>query len=148
MYDILHSIGIQSPPASVYNALATREGLANWWTSDTQGNSKVGGVVKFRFGDRGFIDMKVRELEPAKRVAWEVVGGPEAWIGTEVIWDLRQEDGSTVLLFKHQGWQEPVEFMHHCSTKWAVFLMGLKSLVEKGRGDPWPNDVHISLNGD
>jgi hypothetical protein len=37
MYDILHSIGIQSSPASVSNALATREGLANWRTNDTKG---------------------------------------------------------------------------------------------------------------
>jgi hypothetical protein len=34
------------------------------------------------------------------------------------------------VLFKHQGWKEPVEFMHHCSTKWAVFLLSLKSLLE------------------
>ena len=38
------------------------------------------------------------------------------------------------LLFKHEGWREPVEFMHHCSTKWAIFLMSLKSLVETGKG--------------
>ena len=33
--------------------------------------------------------------------------------------------------------------MHHCSTKWAVFLMSLKSLVETGKGDPYPNDIKI-----
>jgi len=38
--------------------LSTREGLAAWWTSDTQGDGKVGGVLKFRFGNGGF-DMKV-----------------------------------------------------------------------------------------
>lgn len=148
MVDILHRVGIQSPPASIYNALATREGLANWWTNDTQGDSKVGGVVKFRFGERGFIDMKVLELKPAQRVVWEVVGGPQDWIGTEVHWDIKPEGDNTAILFKHQGWREPVEFMHHCSTKWGVFLMGLKSMVETGKGDPWPNDVHISNNGD
>jgi hypothetical protein len=36
-----------------------------------------------------------------------------------------------------------VEFMHHCSTKWAVFLLSLKSLVETGQGAPEPNDVKI-----
>ena len=38
--------------------------------------------------------------------------------------------------------------MHHCSTKWAMFLMSLKSLVETGTGAPFPNDVHISNKGD
>ena len=26
--------------------------------------------------------------------------------------------------------------MHHCSTKWATFLVSLKSLVETGTGSP------------
>ncbi len=38
--------------------------------------------------------------------------------------------------------------MHHCSTKWAMFLMSLKAFVETGRGAPFPNDVHISNKGD
>ena len=42
------------------------------------------------------------------------------------------------------GWKEPVEFMHHCSTKWATYLMSLKSLVETGKGEPNPNDVNVS----
>jgi hypothetical protein len=33
--------------------------------------------------------------------------------------------------------------MHHCSTKWAIFLMSLKSLAETGRGQPSPGDVRI-----
>ena len=33
--------------------------------------------------------------------------------------------------------------MHHCGTRWAVFLMSLKSLVETGKGSPDPNDVKI-----
>jgi hypothetical protein len=33
--------------------------------------------------------------------------------------------------------------MDHCSTKWATFLLSLKSLVETGRGAPAPNDVRI-----
>lgn len=38
--------------------------------------------------------------------------------------------------------------MHHCSTKWAMFLMSLKSLVETGKGAPYPEDVQISNTGD
>lgn len=36
-----------------------------------------------------------------------------------------------------------MEFMHHCSTKWAIFLMSLKSLLETGKGMPNPNDIKI-----
>ncbi|WP_406230819.1 SRPBCC domain-containing protein [Nocardia sp. NBC_01009] len=144
MVDILHRVGIKSAPAEVYAALTTTEGLADWWATNTRGEgTDVGGVLQFRFSAGGF-DMKVLELVPDKRVLWEVVDGPEEWIGTHVNWDLDQVDDYTIVLFKHEGWKEPVEFMHHCSTKWAVFLMSLKSLIETGKGAPDPHDVQIS----
>jgi uncharacterized protein YndB with AHSA1/START domain len=143
MADILHKVGIKSSsPDDVYGALATVEGLSGWWTRDTRGESKVGGVMQFRFGTGGF-DMKVRELGPAKRVLWQVIDGPEEWVGTKISFDLKQSDDWTIVLFKHEGWKEPVEFMHHCSTKWGVFLLSLKSLLETGKGGPWPNEIKL-----
>ena len=143
MVDILHRAGIRSSSVdAAYKALTTREGLSGWWTTDTQGDGSVGGVLQFRFGAGG-IDMKVLELDPDKRVLWQVVDGPAEWIGTKVNWDLKQEGDWTIVLFKHQGWKEPVEFMHHCSTKWGVFLLSLKSLLETGKGAPAPNDTKL-----
>ena len=143
MPDILHKVGIKSASSSdVYEALTTIEGLSAWWTTTTQGDNNIGGVLQFRFGNGGF-DMKVLELDPARRVLWQVVDGPEEWIGTKISFDLRREGDWTIVLFKHAGWKEPVEFMHHCSTKWAVFLLSLKSLLETGNGAPWPNEIKL-----
>jgi uncharacterized protein YndB with AHSA1/START domain len=148
MLDILHRVGIKSSTSNVYRALTTLQGLAGWWTTDTQGSSDVGGVIEFHFGTRGRIDMKVLELDPDKRVVWQVVDGPQDWIGSKVSFELKQEGEQTTLLFKHAGWKEQSEFMHHCSTKWATFVMSVKALVETGKGAPFPDDVHISLNWD
>lgn len=143
MVDILHRVGIASSTQDhVYEALTTLEGLSGWWASDTHGNTTIGGVLQFRF-EAGGIDMRVLELDPAKHVLWQVTDGPEEWIGTTVSWDLRQDGDYTIVLFKHQGWKEPVEFMHHCSTKWGVFMVSLKSLVETGKGAPAPRDIKI-----
>ena len=148
MVDILHRVGMKASVDQVYQALATRAGLAGWWTVDTQGESKVGGVVKFRFSDGtrdiGGFDMQVLELRPGRRVLWQVADGPEEWVGTRISFDLKHEDDYAIVLFKHEGWKEPVEFMHHCSTKWAIFLMSLKALVETGKGTPSPNEARIS----
>jgi uncharacterized protein YndB with AHSA1/START domain len=148
MVDILHRVGIKASSKDVYKALATRDGLAAWWTTDTQGQSEVGGNIKFRFTaegrDIGGFEMKVLELRPAERVLWQVVDGPPEWIGTKVQFDLKQDDDYAIVLFKHEDWKEPGEFMHHCSTKWALFLMSLKALVETGKGAPSPGDVQIS----
>ena len=143
MVDILHKVGIKgTSPDDVYRALSTLDGLSGWWTTDTRGESKVGGTILFRFGGGGF-DMKVLGLDPGKRVAWQVVDGPVEWIGTKISFALRQEGEWTLVFFKHEGWKEPVEFMHHCSTKWAVFLLSLKSLLETGEGAPWPNETKL-----
>lgn len=144
MPDILHRVGLEAAsPNDAYKALATMEGLSGWWTEETQGESVVDGVIQFRFGAKGGFDMKVLALEPGKRVLWQVVDGPGEWIGTKVSFELKQDGDYTIVLFKHQGWKEPAEFMHHCSTKWALFLMSLKSFVETGKGAPHPNDVSI-----
>ena len=144
MVDILHRVGVSTPsPDKVYEALTTIEGLAGWWTDDTTGTAEVGGVVQFRFPPGGF-DMEVVEQRPNESVEWKVVDGPEEWIGTTVNWQLRQDGDYTIVMFKHQDWKEPVEFMHHCSTKWATYLMSLKSLVETGKGAPAPRDVHVA----
>lgn len=147
MVDILHRIGVTSSPDDVYAALTTVDGLAGWWTEDTKGDGNVGGVIRFRFAgapEPGGFDMKVMEVQPAELVLWEVVDGPAEWIGTQIRFELTQEDGFTIVLFRHEGWKEPVEFMYHCSTKWATFLMSLKKLVETGKGEPAPHDVKIS----
>lgn len=144
MIDILHRVGILSTPDKVYAALTTHQGLSSWWTDEVRGDgATVGDVVHFQFGNNGFFDMKVLEADPEQRALWEVVDGPREWIGTHVSWDLRREGDYTIVLFKQAGWKEPVEFMHHCSTKWAVFLLSLKALVETGKGTPFPDDVKI-----
>ena len=145
MVDILHRVAVaKTSPADAYEALTTIDGLAGWWTTDTTGDAAEGGVIAFRFPPGGF-DMKVLATTPHEHVRWEVVDGPQEWIGTTIDWRLRADGDWTVVMFEHQGWAEPVEFMHHCSTKWATYLMSMKDLLETGAGAPAPGDVHIAF---
>jgi hypothetical protein len=139
MADIYIESGLSRP--WTYKALATREGLA-WWTDDTRGKATSAGCSNSALAPGGF-DMKVLELHPSKRVLWQVADGPKEWSGTKVSWELRQDSEYVIVLFTHQGWKEPVEFMHHCSTKRAVFLLSLKSLIETGKDTPDPHDSKI-----
>lgn len=144
MSNILHRVGIKtSSIEDVYKVLTTEKGLAGWWTSDTKGEGdQVGNIIKFQFGPGGF-DMKVKKLQAPSLVEWEVVDGAAEWIGTTISFELKKEGDYVILLFKQQGWVEPVEFMYHCSTKWGVFMLSIKSLVETGKGQPSPDDVKI-----
>lgn len=148
MSSIIHRIGIRAPASRVYQALATTEGLAGWWTRDTAGRSAVGDRIVFTFrnpaGDElGGFGMEVLELSPGQRVRWRVASGPAEWVDTHVGFTLTELEGMTIVLFGHRGWREEVEFMAHCSMKWAVFLLSLRDLVERGAGQPAPDDVKI-----
>ncbi|MBO9632672.1 MAG: SRPBCC domain-containing protein [Chitinophagaceae bacterium] len=144
MPDILHRVGIKtSSIEAVYRALTTRDGLAGWWTTNTKGEGdKVGNIIEFRFGAGGF-DMRVKKLMAPHQVEWELAEGPEEWMPTTIQFDLKQDGEYVIVLFKHLNWKEPVEFMHHCSTKWAVFLVSLKKMIETGKGNPDPIDIKI-----
>ncbi len=146
MPDILHRVGMQGSPAKVYDAIATTTGLSHWWITGTSGETSVGGVVKVRpergRNEDGF-DMRVIESKPGEVVRWQCEGGPPEWIGTQLTFRLLEKGPETYVLFTHAGWKDPVEFMHHCSTKWAVFLMSLKNWIEREEGRPHPYDVKI-----
>ncbi|MGL5116704.1 MAG: SRPBCC family protein [Beijerinckiaceae bacterium] len=141
--DILHKVAAKASTDAFYGALTTIDGLAGWWTNNTQGEARIGSVITFRFGTLGFFAMKVLEMRPASRVVWEVQEGPPDWTDTQIIFDLKQEGEYAIVLFRHAGWNEASEGMHHCSTKWAVFMLSLKALVETGKGQPAPGDIKI-----
>ena len=148
MMDIVHRVGIKAPAAQVFDALATIDGLAGWWTRHTSGSSTVGGQVHFLFhtadgGEIGGFGMDVLELTPGATVRWRVKDGPAEWVGTDIEFQLVPQDDFTIVMFGHRRWREPGEFMAHCSTKWATFLLSLRDLVETGAGRPAPQDLKI-----
>ena len=145
--DIAHRVGIRSSSEAVYEALASRRGVAAWWTESTTGEVRAGGTFDVRFMSRGEeiggMTMKILELRPSELVLWEVMAGPAEWIGTTIRFSLKQEGDYCIVLFTHENWAEQVEVMRHCSMKWAIFMMSLKALVETGAGQPSPRDVKI-----
>jgi uncharacterized protein YndB with AHSA1/START domain len=140
MSDILHRVGIDVPAEKVYAALSTIDGLQHWWVHDTAGETAKGKTINF-----GFCQMEVVESKPGSLVHWKCKNGPSEWLGTEVFFRLEYKRDQTFVIFRHANWKEPVEFMHHCSTKWATFLLSLKDYLETGSGRPTPNDLKIHV---
>ena len=148
MVDIIHRIGIRKSRAEVYGALTTTQGLANWWTEETEGHEQPGGKIEFTFrsekGDvKGKMVMQVEKLEAGNLACWRCIDGPPEWIGTNINFSLSEQDGQTIVIFSHTGWPGASDFMAHCSMKWAVFLLSLRDYVETGKGRPSPGDLKI-----
>lgn len=148
MVDIIHRVGIRAPISRVYEAVATVQGVAGWWSEEANGVSEPGGRIDINFRAAsgevlGGMEMVVTTLTPDNEVRWRFEAGPQEWIGTDAVFNLSQDGEYTVVRFGHLNWREQVEFTAHCCTKWATFLLSLKDFVETGQGRPAPHDLKI-----
>jgi uncharacterized protein YndB with AHSA1/START domain len=144
---INHQVGIKATPENVYRALTETEKLAQWWTTDTKGRgAKVGDTLEFWFNGHSFCqNFNVKELEPGKRVVWKAPKGQGAgeWEDTEIAFNLSADEKQTFIQFRHTGWKESSDFQGHCSMRWAVFLLSLRDVLERGKGRPIPYDLEV-----
>lgn len=148
MHDIRHRIGTAAAPGDVFAAIATREGLRGWWTTDVRGDESPGGSLEFYFGGpEPAAVMEVVDHLTGERVVWRCTAGPDEWVDTTFTFEVRADEAETALMFTNAGWREPVPFLHHCSTKWAFFLLGLKASLEGAPGVAFPDDTPISAWG-
>ena len=144
MPDILHLIKINVPIERVYQAIATAEGIRNWWTREADLDETVGGTGEFRFSaygaNRHATSVSIEELKPPFRVAWKTISSfrPE-WSGTTITFELRQEGNATVVLFAHRDFAQPDESFALFNTGWAYYLVSLRQYLETGHGAPSPD---------
>ena len=142
MAAIYHQVGIKAPLENVFNAIATTEGVSHWW-APTKGNPESGGELAFMFNEHHVLAL-VSDYQSNKRIEWTVQGDAGEWLNTRICFNLEQLDDQVIINFQHADWQQATEFMGHCSTKWAVFLLSLKDYLETGTGKPFPHDIHIN----
>lgn len=134
------------PPAAVYAALTTPDGLRGWWTQDCDVAAEVGGTIHLRFGHT-HKDMRIERLDPGREVRWQCTGAhiavaqisrKDEWVGTRIAFHLAPEGkGRTRMEFEHVGLVPAFECYSLCSDGWRYFLGSLQQFVETGRGSPY-----------
>lgn len=143
MVNVTHRIATKAPLDSAIAAINTLPGLASWWTPHVTGSPEAGGLLQFRFeGPDTGMDMQVQESN-STCVEWRCVAGPEEWLDTLISFHLHANDQGTDIYFAHKGWAQESPFHYFCSMKWAAFLLSLKSYLDNGKGQPFPNDIQI-----
>jgi uncharacterized protein YndB with AHSA1/START domain len=142
MADIYHQVGVRTDIEKAYRALTTLDGLSGWWTKTT-GDTVESGRLNFHFKDID-IEMSIIQLKPVNKVAWQCTEKEGEWKDTTITFDLEQAEDQVFVNFSHRGWAAQTSLCAHCSTKWAVFLLSLKDYLETGKGQPFPNDVHVN----
>lgn len=142
MASINHLFHINASKEKVFEALTTIKGLSNWWTNNITGDSKVGGIINFRFSGFGGPDMKVKEIKPNESVTWECVDGPEGWIGHIFTFQLDTNDNKTRVRFEQSGWKETDDFYASCNFSWGRYMESLRQLCQTGKGEAFGSNEY------
>ncbi len=139
-YSIKHLFHINASKQKVFEAISSINGLSNWWTIQTTGNTAVGGIIQFRFATMGGMDMKVTELKPNESVAWECVASDHGWIGNTFSIRLDENDGKTRIRFSHNGFTEQDDSYASVCFSWARYMESLRQFCQTGKGEAFGSE--------
>jgi uncharacterized protein YndB with AHSA1/START domain len=138
--DIVHGIEIHADPKAVFDTIATRSGLAAFWTPDVQGDDHEGGELSFGFSGAPMrLPVRVSRLDPPREIAWDCPGGFPFWEGTTVRWSIEPSEHGAKVVFRHDGFPDvqPEYDFGSIATTWGQIVTKLKEVVESG-GTPNP----------
>jgi len=142
MATIKHLFHIAAPREQVYEAISTIEGLSNWWTAQTSGDSSPGGIIEFRFGDMG-PDFKVVGLKEHEEVKWECTAGLYGWQDGIITISLDENEGKTRVRFHHEGLEGPDDVVAAFNFSWGRYLTSLRQYCQTGEGAAFGSKQYI-----
>ncbi len=138
--DIMLAIEVHAEPKAVFDTVATRSGLAAFWTPDVKGNDAEGGELTFGFAQApARLPMRVSRLNAPSAIEWESPGGWPFWEDTTVSWSFDASEQGTKVELRHLGFSEemPEYDLGSIAMTWAMVVGRLKDVVESG-GAPNP----------
>lgn len=133
---------VRATPAEAYAAILDPRA---WWGKTIEGDTdRLGAEWTYRYKDLHFSRQRTAELEPAKRVVWDVVDSElsfladrKEWRGTRLVFDLAAKGNGTEIVFTHLGLKPEVECYDICTDAWTGLITGsLRTLIETGAGEP------------
>lgn len=143
--DYTARITIASDPETVFDAITTVGGLADWW-NPVSGSGEEGGELRFDMGrTEGPLVISVHTAQRATVVVWNVLACPflPDWDGTTITFDLgRGDDGQCELFFRHHGLTPQLDCYDICQPSWDHYLLtSLRAYVTAGTGSPHGSDA-------
>jgi uncharacterized protein YndB with AHSA1/START domain len=138
--DIVLGIEVHAEPKAVFDTVATRSGLASFWTPDVEGDEHEGGELTFGFAQApARLPMRVTTLDAPNTIEWSATHSWPFWDGTTVTWSFEGSEHGTKVTFRHTGWADemPDYDFGSIGLTWATVMSRLKDVVESG-GTPNP----------
>lgn len=134
---------VEKPIESVFEAILE---VRNWWIGDVSGQyAKVGDSFRYSYKTYHDSTQTLVKIEKSKTLVWLVtksflsfVDDPNEWLGTQLIFELKQDGDGTLVVFTHKGLTPQSECYENCSLGWQHYILtSLKNYIEHGEGiDP------------
>lgn len=138
MADIIQEFTVKASPARVFQAMATPEGLACWWTKTSAGKPEAGAEYVLFFGPKYDWRGRVTRYTPQSAFELKMTNADPDWMGTRVGCELRPEGkDATRVRFYHTGWPTENEHWRISCYCWAMYLRIMRRYLEHGETVPY-----------
>ena len=134
---------IKASRADVFRAIATPEGLNNWWTKTCSGEPVEGSNYELGFGPDYTWQAKVSRCIPDSEFELVLTKADSDWQGSRLVFRLREKKGSTEVDFQHLGWPTDNEHFRISCYCWAMYLRLLRRYVEFGETVPYEDRLDV-----
>lgn len=132
-----HQRALAAPPERVFGAIATVNGVREWWTPIVTGDD-----ARLQLGFAGLdelIVLRVVASAPPELLRWECLehsGAPD-WVGSTITFELEAAGSAGCeLIFSHDGVAAEL-----VAAGWERFLGSLAAFAETGTGAPFGRDA-------
>ena len=140
-----HRVGIEGSSGSIFGSLTSLNGLSGWWASSATGVVEVGKDIELEFSDLAVIRFRYLQIIKNQIVELKCVSGPGPWQDSTLSIELQESENQVFVMLTHQNDNASEDDFLYFSTKWPIYLLSLRDLVEKGSGRPYPRDIKIHL---
>ncbi len=142
--DFSYSLTVNASPKEVMEKIGQ---VNSWWAKNFKGKAgKVNDEFSVYFGKPGdtFVNFKISEMIPEKKISWLVtdcnlhwINDTKEWKNNEIIWNLNQMNGKTTIDFVHKGMTSESECYESCKPGWTHHIKdSLVKLIEEDTGFP------------
>ena len=133
----------KAPIEKVHKALTEEKDFQAWWTKDSKTSKDEGSTLRFEFNDDFCVFKLIKQEQDY--IEWKctdakMINTPE-WIGTTIIFQLRETEYGTELNFSHKNWLDETKCYNKCTKGWKHFIEdSLKSYLEENKGKPFTSE--------
>ena len=144
--DFTVTILVDKTPSEAFNAITH---INEWWSEEIEGQShQLNDEFVYHYKDIHYCKMKLVELVPGQKVAWQVLDNyfkftvdKTEWKDTKIIFDISRKDHQTAITFTHEGLVPQYECYEICREAWTHYITeSLRDLVATGKGQPNPKE--------